>query len=381
MLKTALTLVLLSLTVTRLDGTRISGEQVDTTVLRSMQQAGIPGIGIALFDNGKVVYAKAYGQADTAGGRPLTPDSIMTAASLTKPVFAVLVLQLVEQGVLDLDTPVVRYLPRPLPEYEPYRDLAGDPRYEHITLRMLLAHTSGFPNWRRFTDDKKLRIYFDPGTRFAYSGEGIVLAQRVVEAVSGESIEVLVRKQIFQPLGMTRTSMIWQPRFESDYANAYDKQNKSYGPQRRREPDAAGSMQTTLHDYARFVQAMLNGELLHEKAAKEMFSPQIRITSAHEFPTLATQTTTANDAIQLSYGLGWGLYRTPYGGAFFKEGHDNGWQHYVVGFPDRRRSGMLIMTNSDKGEDVYGVLLETLLHDRFTPYEWEGFRPPPPLPP
>jgi CubicO group peptidase (beta-lactamase class C family) len=380
MLKTALTLALLTLSMIRLDGTRIRGDEVDATVLRSMQQAGVPGIGIALFNNGKIVYTKAYGQADIARGKPLTPDSVMTAASLTKPVFAVLVLQLVEQGVLDLDRPVVRYLPRPLPEYEPYRDLAEDPRYEKITLRMLLAHTSGFPNWRRFTDDKKLRIYFDPGARFAYSGEGIVLAQRVVEAVTGESIEVLMRKQIFQPLGMTRTSMIWQARFESDYANAYDKQNKSYGPQRRREPDAAGSMQTTLHDYARFVQAMLNGELLHEKARKEMFSPQIRITSAREFPTLATETTTANDAIQLSYGLAWGLYRTPHGAAFFKEGHDNGCQHYVVGFAESR-SGLLIMTNSDNGEDTYGVLLETLLHNRFTPYEWEGFRPPPPLPP
>jgi len=362
-------------TVTRLDGTRITAAQIDATVTRSMQQAGLPGIGIALFNNGRVVYAKAYGERDQADRKPLTPDSIMTAASLTKPAFAVMVLQLVEQGVLDLDRPVAHYLPKPLPDYASYADLASDRRYEKITLRMLLAHTSGFPNWRRFTDDRKLAIYFDPGSRFAYSGEGIALAQLVVETVTGKSAEALMRERIFQPLGMTRTSLVWQRRFEDDYANAYER-GKSLGPQRRQQPDAAGSMQTTLHDYARFVQAMLKGELLREESTAEMFSPQIRITSAHEFPTLATETTTANDTIRLSYGLGWGLYWTPYGKAIFKEGHDDGWQHYVVMFP-KTRSGLLIMTHSDKGEDIYGELIEELLHNRLTPYEWERFRRPP----
>src|SRR5262249_6009005 len=153
--------------------------------------------------------AKAYGERDRENHKPLTLDSVMTAASLTKPVFAVLVLQLVEQGVLDLDTPVIRYLPKPLPEYERYSDLASDARYEKITLRMLLDHTSGFPNWRRFTDDKRLRIYFEPGARYAYSGEGIALAQLIVETVTGKSAETLMSERIFQPLGMTRTSMIW----------------------------------------------------------------------------------------------------------------------------------------------------------------------------
>ena len=117
-------------------------------------------------------------------------------------------------------------------------------------------------------------------------------------------------------------------------------------------------------------------ENLRPKSSQDMFSPQVRITSAHEFPTLAPDTTTANDAIELSYGPGWGLYRTPYGRAFFKEGHDNGWQHYVVGFTGSH-SGLLIMTNSDNSEGIYGVLIETLLHNAFTPYEWEGFEPPP----
>src|SRR5882724_1828224 len=299
----------------------------------------------------------------------------MTAASLTKAAFAVVVLQLAKEAVVDLDRPVVEYLPKPLPEYALYRDLASDRRYEQITLRMLLDHTSGLPNWRRFTDDHTLRIYFPPGSRFAYSGEGIALAQMIVETVTGKSIEELMRERIFQPLGMTRTSMVWEPQFERDYANGYDEEGISLGPQRRRRGDAAGSMQTTLSDYARFVNAVMGGELLDKKWNAAMLSPQVRITSAHEFPTLAAETTTANESIRLSYGLGWGLYWSPYGEAYFKEGHDEGWRHYVVCFA-QPGTGLLIMTNSSNGENVYSPLLETLIRNTFTPYEWEGFKTP-----
>lgn len=101
----------------------------------------------------------------------------MTAASLTKPVFATMVMQLVDEHVIELDKPVYEYLPKPLPEYPAYKDLADDRRFKQITMRILLDHTSGFPNWRWLMDDKKLRIYFMPGSKFAYSWEGIDLAQ------------------------------------------------------------------------------------------------------------------------------------------------------------------------------------------------------------
>ena len=362
-----------ALQIVRLDDTRITASQADAAVVRAMQQARVPGIGVVVFNHGSAIYAKTFGDRDTADHKPFTPDTVITAASLTKPVFAVLVLQLVEKGTLDLDRPIVGYLPGPLSEYGRYRDLASDERYRQITLRMLLDHTSGLPNWRWLTDDRKLRLYFMPGSRFAYSGEGIDLAQMVVEAVTGKSLEDLLSTHIFRPLGMTRTSMVWQPRFEADHANGYDENGKSQGPQRRNKPDAAGGLQTTVHDYTLFVQAVLRGRLLHEKSSAQMFAPQVRITSEHEFPTLAAQTTTANDSIRLSYGLGWGLYWSPRGEAFFKEGNDDGWRNYVVCFP-QSQSGVLIMTNSSNGEDAYAPLLENLLRDTYTPYEWERFK-------
>jgi CubicO group peptidase (beta-lactamase class C family) len=361
------------LSVARLDGTKISPAQIDIAVTRSMKADHVTGMGIAVWNDGKVIYLKAYGERNTEKHLPLSPDSIMTAASLTKPAFATMVMQLVHEGIIDLDKPVYEYLPKPLPEYPAYTDLANDPRYKQITMRMLLDHTSGFPNWRRFTDDKNLRIYFPPGSKFAYSGEGIALAQMVVETVNKRSVTELMEEHIFQPLGMTRTSMVWEQRFEQDYANGYDEKGKSLGPERRREGDAAGSMQTTLRDYSRFVQSVLNDTILDKHDRELMLSPQIQITSQHEFPTLSTKTTTENLAMRLSYGLGWGLFWTPYGKAFFKEGHDEGWRHYVVCF-DRPKAGMLIMTNSSNGEDSYDALLRAVLADTFTPLEWEGFK-------
>src|SRR5215471_2928314 len=149
-------------TVKRLDGSTISSVEIDATVTRLMQAAEVTGVGIAIFNDHKIAYLKAYGVRDKDKNLPLTPDSVMTAASLSKAAFAVLVMDLAEKKVLDLDRPVYEYLPKPLPEYPQYADLAGDARWKLITLRMCLDHTIGFPNWRAFNDDRKLNINFQP---------------------------------------------------------------------------------------------------------------------------------------------------------------------------------------------------------------------------
>lgn len=364
----------------RLDGSTVTPAQIDSTITRLSNAADVPGVGIAIFNEKKIAYLQTYGLRDTEKKLPLTPDSVMTAASLTKSAFAVVTMQLVQEGVLQLDKPVYQYFPKPLPEYERYKDLAGDPRYKLITLRMCLDHTTGFPNLRVFNDDHKLNINFTPGSRYAYSGEGIELAQLVVETVTKKPLNELMRQRLFAPDDMRSTSMVWEERFESDFANGYDEYGRSLGPERRKIADAAGSMQTTLHDYANFLAALMQGRDLNAKTMALMLSPQIAIHSKHEFPSLNTETTTENDVVGLSYGLGWGLYWSPYGRAFFKEGHDEGWRHYAVCI-DRSGSGILIMTNSSNGEGIYKELLEALLHNTYTPIEWEGFTPYDRLPP
>ena len=225
---------------------------------------------------------------------------------------------------------------------------------------MLLSHTSGFPNLRWLNADRKLNINFEPGSRYAYSGEGIMLLQLVVETVSHKPLQDLMQERVFGPLGMSRTSMISEQRFENDYANGYDEWGRSLGHQQQRTAAAAGSMQTTVHDFALFLQAVANGTGLTKAARELMMSPQVQIFSRQQFPTLAATTTDENKAIRLSYGLGWGLFWSPYGKAFFKEGHDEGFRHYSVVF-DEPKDGIVIMTNSSNGEGIFKEILETTL--------------------
>jgi len=365
--------------ITRLDGGKLTPAQTDSTVSGLIQAAHVTGAGVALFHNGKIVYLKAYGLRDVEKNLPLTPDSVMTAASLTKPAFATVVMRLVQGGALDLDKPIEQYLGKPLADFAPYADLKGDPRTARLTLRILLDHTTGFANFRGLEEDHKLHIHYDPGTHYGYSGEGINLAQFVVEKVTGKSATELMQEELYGPLKMWRSSMIWLPRFEPDFANGYDEYGRSLGPERRTSPSAAGSMQTTAHDYAKFLSALMRAEALNSAARDRMLSPQIRIHSAHQFPSLNTDTTTAHQAIELSYGIGWGLYKSPYGPAFFKEGHDEGWRNLALCLLNG--DGMLVMTNSSNGEGIFKPLVEALLGETDFPFDWEGYTSYDKLPP
>ena len=184
----------------RLNGSALSPEEIDGTVLRLMRAAEVTGVGITIFNNGKVAYSKAYGLRDVEKQLPLTEDTVMAGASLSKVAFAYLVMQLVADGTLDLDKPVQEYLPKPLPDHPGYPDPV-DLRYKRITGRMLPSHTSGFPNLRWLSPNHKLNINFAPGSRYAYSGEGIQLLQLVVETISGKPLQGLIQERVFGPLG------------------------------------------------------------------------------------------------------------------------------------------------------------------------------------
>lgn len=360
--------------VRRLDGSVIAFDAIDRAVTRSMTAARVPGLALAIINDGEVVYLKGYGYRDVEKRAPMTADTVLVGASFTKSAFAFAVMQLVDEGVLALDRPVVELFDKPITDDEDYRDLAGDERMKRITPRMLLSHTSGLPNWRWFNENRKLDIKADPGSRYMYSGEGIRLLQRAVRQVVEGSMVDMMRERVFAPLGMTRTSMVWQPQLEVEAAIGYDKDGKPLGHAHREHPNAAGSMDTTVHDWAQFLCGVLRGDRLSRKAREEMLRPQIRIRSKHQFPTTDPETTDENDAIQLSYGLGWGLLSTKYGKAYFKEGHDDGFQNYSITF-EEPRTAIVIMTNSDNGESTFKELLETLIGDTFTPWQWERYIP------
>jgi len=363
-----------------IDGRARTSAEIDATVTHVMQGAEVPGLALGLINHGRIAYLKAYGVKNMSPNEPLTVNSVMVGASLTKVAFAYLVMKLVDDHVIDLDKPVYEYLPRPLSDYPAWRDIANDPRSKLITTRMLLSHTAGFNNARYFDPEHRLVIHFQPGTQYSYGSEGYNLLQLVVETLTRKSTEELMQERVFRPLGMTRTSMVWQSAFESDHANGYDEYGRSLGIQKRKTAQGAGSMQTTITDYARLTQAVLLGRGLRKETHAQMLSVQIPIVSKFEFPPLLPDTTDEYKGIQLSYGLGVGLYHTPYGWAFFKEGHDEGWRTYVV-CHQNQATCMVILTNSSNGEGIYSALLRGLLGDTWNPIDWEVLTPYDKLPP
>ncbi len=239
---------------------------------------------------------------------------------------------------------------------------------------MCLDHTSGFPNWRWFEPDEKLRVKLEPGSRYSYSGEGLVYLQVVLEKMLGKPLEELMQAKIFKPLGMNMSSYTWQPKFEKDYCLGHTSTGKVYKKDKDNEARSASTLETTLDDYTRFTTGVLTNRVLKEATTKAMFRPQIRIRSIQQFGPLSQRDSTGNDAIKLSYGLGWGLLQSPYGTGAFKEGHGDGFQHYSIIFPEQN-TGVILMSNSDNAESIFKELLEITIGDTYTPWYWENYIP------
>ena len=361
--------------ISRPDGTSLTTASIDANVKRLMDTAGVTGLCLSIINDNKIAYVKSYGYSNKAANQLNDTATYFDAASFAKPLFVYLVMQFVDKGIINLDKPLYTYLPKPLPDYENYKDLSGDDRWKLITARNCLNHTTGFPNWRQLNprNNQKLEIFFTPGERYAYSGEGIYLLQFVLETITKRQLEDLAQQNIFKPLGMHRTSFVWQPSFENNFAVGHDVSEDILPKNKRTNANAAGSMETTIADYSRFIAAVMRGDRLTKKSKQEMLSPQIGIYTKRQFPSLNYDTTSANRKIQLSYGLGWGLFHSPYGWVFFKEGHDDGWEHYCINFPDKGMS-VIIMTNSSNGESIFKELVEKIT-GLTIPWEWEGYVP------
>lgn len=368
--------------ITRLDGSKISTSEIDQTVKRLLGTANVQGLNLAILNNNKPVFIKSYGFKNKPQNTLLDTSTIVYGASLSKAVFGYLAMKLVEEKILDLDKPLYQYLKKPIPEYEYFADLKDDDRWKLITARMCLSHTTGLPNVRWFnpiTSEQDtlgvIKIYFTPGIKYAYSGEGFKLLQQVIEEVTLKNIDELAQEKVFKPLGMTRTGYIWHDSFGDNNVAVGHMDNGDIDQKRKRtEPVSGGSLVTTIADYSKFIENVMQQKGLSRKSYKEMLSPQIAIHSITQFPPITYDTTTENDTIHLSYGLGWGLLKCKYGKAFFKEGNGGSWKNYNINFIDKGIS-IIILANSENGEKIFQELVETLLGDTCIPWKWQGYIP------
>ena len=350
---------------------------VDAEFTRAMAITGSKGMAVAIIDDGRVVYVQSYGSRNRRGQK-LETDTVMYGASLTKAAFAYMVMQLVDEGRIDLDVSIAQYLPKPLPaytspevedKYARWSDLAGDERWRKLTPRILLSHGSGFANFGFLEPDGKLRFHFDPGQRFSYSGDGLILLQFVLEQGLGLDVGVEMQRRVFDRFGMKTTSMMWRPDFADNLADGWDIDGKPHPHDERSATRASGSMDTTIEDMAKFANGYVSGVGLSAAGRAELTKPQRAITTTTQFPTLQDELPVAKRRRDLAAGLGVIVFNGPQGPAFEKGGHDDITGNSWVCIEARRRC-ILIMSNDVRSEAVFPRLVKFALGDTGTPWPW-----------
>jgi beta-glucosidase len=356
------------------DGRQVRPERIDAEAMHMMAAANVQGLAMAVIDEGQVAFVRSWGRRNVGENLPLQTDTIMYGASLTKFAFAYMVLQLVDEGRIDLDRSIAEYLPRPLPEYPFYAALQGDERWRKLTPRILLSHTSGLANFAFLEPDGKMRFHFDPGQRYAYSGEGIMLMQFVLETGLGLKVGDEMQRRVFDRFGMTRTSMTWRPEFRENLADGYKIDGTVEEHDERSKPRAAGSMDTTVADFAKFLAGFMRGEGLSPKSRAELLRPQVAITTPTQFPTFSEAVSSATPAVHLSAGLGVLTYDGPLGRGFFKGGHNDSTGNQAICVEKGRRC-VLFLANDVRAESVFQRLTEATLGDPGMPWAWESYVP------
>ncbi|KQV56268.1 MULTISPECIES: serine hydrolase [unclassified Caulobacter] len=341
------------------------GAEID----RLMAAGKIPGVAMAVIDHGKVAHVVAKGVRNEKGD-PLTPDTIMYAASITKATFAYYVLMLVDDGKVDLDKSIAEYLPKPLPDYPRYADLAVDERWKTITLRRLLTHSSGLADQRFYDPENRFRFNLEPGSRYAYSNEGVNLAQFVIEQSLGLKVGDEMDRRLFKPLGMTRSSMIWRDDFKANLADGQHADGKWETHDDRSSVKAAGSLDTTISDMAKLAAAMVSGWRLSTKARAELDKGSFPIVSQSQFPPFLIKDNPDNARVGLKAGIGVVVFDGPQGRAFYKGGHNDITDNQLVCVEKGKRC-VVLLTNSGVGQKVFPPLVKAALGDIGAPWTWE----------
>lgn len=243
-----------------------------------LEEWHIPGMSIAVLRDGEVAWQGAFGRKRADREDPVNDTTVFAAASLAKPVFAYAVLKMHDEGLLDLDRPLLSCVPERLIETEflgHSLDTTGFNRewFSRITARMALSHSSGIEGMGL---SQPVRILHEPGSKFWYSSNGIEYLRHVVEHILHERVDSLVARYVFEPLGMSHSSMVWRDEYEASSAAGHDKYGQTTGTIARWErPTAQAALYTTAGDYGRFLAAVMRGEGLREETRRQMLTPQV----------------------------------------------------------------------------------------------------------
>lgn len=343
-------------------------KELETLIPKLMQDHKVPGFSMALIRDGKISWHKAFGVTDQQSKKPVNEDTVFEAASISKTVFAYTVMKLCEKGTMGLDVPLVKYTSN--------RFLENDPRLDLITARHILSHTSGFQNWR--TPEEPLKINFNPGSGFMYSGEGYFYLQSIVTQLTGKvnpnecgSYEADIKvcatdigdylaQQVLIPHKMNSSAYIWTEAMKKNAALAHDIEGNLISKPYQSATDlaryaAAGGLLTTAKDYAGFLINLFTPAendpfRLNSNSIKEMVRPQVKLPKDVEIDGAS------------SWALGWAVQERPGGNVVLHSGGQTGFRSLAMTSLEKK-SGFVMLSNSDKGGYVlYNEELTNILN-------------------
>ena len=335
----------------RAPATALSGltADLDRRIPIWLKESRVPGLSIAIVRDASLAWRRGFGVRDAAARTPVGNETMFEAASMSKPVFAYVVMKLVEDGVIDLDAPLTKYTAD--------RFLEGDSRLDLITARHVLSHTGGLQNWR--SDKTPLAIHFAPGSKYLYSGEGYNYLQTVVTKLVGQPFERYMHTRLFEPFGMTSSAYVWTDAVARRMArpHAVDgapfENNKSTSEGVARY-GSAGALLSTPTDYAQFIINVMDPKpagafLLGRDGVSRMLRAHVKLEGG-EYPS--------------SWALGWQIFHNP-GRDFIYHGGDNKGFHCAAVASVEGKCGFVAMTNGDNGPAVLRNILTLDLMQAF----------------
>jgi CubicO group peptidase (beta-lactamase class C family) len=280
---------------------RIDDLDLKATMAQVLDRWPCAGLAVAVIADGDLAWFHGHGLADVAAKTPITEDTVFRIASITKTFTAIAVMQLWEQGLVDLDAPANDYL-------RTFRLVPARPNLSPATVRHLLTHTAGVGYWRRLSDllqpgvgsgdragrsgapplaryyRRGLPVEIEPGTKWAYSNHGFAALGQIVEDVSGQPLDRYLRDRIFDPLGMEHTDLLRSDRVRPHLATGYVLRSRGLKPVADREvpTPGGGGMYSSTADIARYVDALLriaaneSGSVLKPESLRTMFRPHFQ---------------------------------------------------------------------------------------------------------
>jgi CubicO group peptidase (beta-lactamase class C family) len=316
-----------------------------------MREHHVPGASLAIVQRGNLHWAEGFGVSDARGKKAVTIDTVFEAASMSKPILALGALQLIQQGRLDLDAPLVGYLGH---DYLP-----DAPAHRLITARMALTHRTGLPNWRMGYDDMggPLPLLFRPGSEYGYSGEGMLFLQRAMETITGEPLDVFAARRLFEPLGLTHTSYVWTEALEENLASGHRDDGSFENRTRYREANGAYSLYTPPTEYARLMLTLvtpgiLGADALTPASIDLLLARELRVDDSNAYVRPGLARSVANYR-----ALAWSIDVTAEGDIVMHSGSNSSGFRSFGQFNRDKGSALVIFTNGTGGSLIRDAVL------------------------